>query len=397
MHYKLRIMANQNKKLVLIPLMLCFFCMGFVDLVGTAADSMKTEFNLTNTEKGVLPMLVFLWFFIFSVPTGMLMNKIGRKKTVMLSLAVTLLALVLPLIAGSTLWVMYIALSLLGIGNALMQTSLNPLVSAVTGGSNLASTLTFGQFVKAIASFSAPLIAAWGASTNVLGLSWHVLFVVFLAFGIIATALLGLTHIDEEPIEGKPSSFVDCLKLLGVPVVLLSFLGIVCHVGIDVGVNAHAPSILMERVGIDGQTTDDFKYATSIYFAFRTLGCLMGAAILSRFDNRKFFIVSVVMLALAMVGLGVGTGKWIIWVSLALVGFGNSNLFSIVFAQALQSVPEKKNEVSGLMIMGLVGGALFPLLMGIMCDAMGQVGAVIVMAVGVLYLFAYARKLSPLS
>ncbi|MBQ8466593.1 MAG: MFS transporter [Prevotella sp.] len=390
-------MANQNKKLVLIPLMLCFFCMGFVDLVGTAADSMKTEFNLTNTEKGVLPMLVFLWFFIFSVPTGMLMNKIGRKKTVMLSLAVTLLALVLPLIAGSTLWVMYIALSLLGIGNALMQTSLNPLVSAVTGGSNLASTLTFGQFVKAIASFSAPLIAAWGASTNVLGLSWHVLFVVFLAFGIIATALLGLTHIDEEPIEGKPSSFVDCLKLLGVPVVLLSFLGIVCHVGIDVGVNAHAPSILMERVGIDGQTTDDFKYATSIYFAFRTLGCLMGAAILSRFDNRKFFIVSVVMLALAMVGLGVGTGKWIIWVSLALVGFGNSNLFSIVFAQALQSVPEKKNEVSGLMIMGLVGGALFPLLMGIMCDAMGQVGAVIVMAVGVLYLFAYARKLSPLS
>ena len=382
-----------GRSLVLIPVMLCFFCMGFVDLVGTAADSMKTEFNLTNTEKGILPMLVFLWFFIFSVPTGMLMNKIGRKKTVLLSLGVTLLALLLPLIGGSTLWVMYIALSLLGIGNALMQTSLNPLVSAVTGGGNLASTLTFGQFIKAIASFSAPLIAAWGASSNIFGLSWHILFVIFLAFGIIATALLGMTHIEEEPIAGKPSSFVDCLKLLGVPVVLLSFLGIVCHVGIDVGVNAHAPSILMERVGVDGQTTDNFKYATSIYFAFRTLGCLMGAAILSRFDNRKFFVVSVVMLALAMVGLGIGNSKWIIWVSLALVGFGNSNLFSIVFAQALQSVPEKKNEVSGLMIMGLVGGALFPLLMGIMCDAMGQVGAVIVMAVGVLYLFAYAKQI----
>ena len=384
---------KKTSALAIIPVMLAFFCMGFVDLVGTAADSMKTEFNLTNTEKGILPMLVFLWFFIFSVPTGMLMNKIGRKKTVLLSLAVTLLALMLPLIGGSILWVMYIALSLLGIGNALMQTSLNPLVSVVSKGSNLASTLTFGQFVKAIASFSAPLIAAWGASSNVLGLSWHILFVIFLAFGIFATALLGMTHIEEEPLEGKPSTFIDCLKLLGVPMVLLSFLGIICHVGIDVGVNAHAPSILMERVGVAGQTTDDFKYATSIYFAFRTLGCLMGAAILSRFDNRKFFVASVIMMALAMVGLGFGTTKWIIWVSLALVGFGNSNIFSIVFAQALQFVPEKKNEVSGLMVMGLVGGALFPLLMGIMCDKIGQIGAVAVMAVGVIYLFTYIKNI----
>ena len=120
----------------------------------------------------------------------------------------------------------------------------------------------------------------------------------------------------------------------------------------------------------------------------------MGAAILSRFDNRKFFIVSVVMMALAMAGLAVSTSKWIIWVSLALVGFGNSNIFSIVFAQALQSVPEKKNEVSGLMIMGLVGGALFPPLMGIMSDAMGQAGAVLVMAVGVVYLFTYIPKVA---
>ena len=385
---------NKTNKLAVISVMLCFFCMGFVDLVGTAADSMKTEFNLSNTEKGVLPMLVFLWFFIFSVPTGMLMNKIGRKKTVMLSLAVTLLALLLPLLGGQVLWVMYISLSLLGIGNALMQTSLNPLVSTVMGGGNLASTLTFGQFIKAIASFSAPLIAAWGASSNLLGLSWHVLFAIFLAFGIVATALLGTTTIKEEPIEGKASSFADCLKLLGVPVVLLSFIGIICHVGIDVGVNAHAPSILLERIGVDGQTTDDFKYATSIYFAFRTLGCLSGAFIMSRLSIRKFFIVSVAMMALSMLGLGVGTDKWVLWTALALVGFGNSNIFSICFAQALTSMPQKQNEVSGLMIMGLVGGAIFPLVMGMMCDieALGQAGAVIVMACGVVYLFTYTKN-----
>ena len=387
-------MNSKTNKMAVLAVMLSFFCMGFVDLVGTAADSMKTEFGLTNSEKGILPMLVFLWFFIFSVPTGMLMNKIGRKKTVLLSLAVTLLALLLPLLGGGVLWVMYVALSLLGIGNALMQTSLNPLVQTVMGGGNLASTLTFGQFIKAIASFSAPLIAAWGASTGIFGLGWLVLFAIFLAFGIVATALLGLTHIEEEPIEGKPSTFTDCLRLLGVPVVLLSFLGIVCHVGIDVGVNAHAPSILLERIGVDGQTTDDFKYATSIYFAFRTLGCLSGSVIMSRLSIRKFFVVSVVMMALSMLGLGVAADKWLLWTALALVGFGNSNIFSVCFAQALTSMPQKQNEVSGLMIMGLVGGAIFPVVMGVMCDieALGQAGAVIVMAIGVAYLFTYVKQ-----
>ena len=147
---------SQNKKLALVPLMLCFFCMGFVDLVGIASNYVKEDLDLSDTVANVLPSLVFFWFLIFSVPTGMLMNMIGRKKTVLLSLVVTVLSLMLPLFANN-FYVMLVAFSLLGIGNALMQTSLNPLVSGVIGGENLASTLTFGQFVKAIASFSAPL------------------------------------------------------------------------------------------------------------------------------------------------------------------------------------------------------------------------------------------------
>jgi fucose permease len=64
-------------------------------------------------------------------------------------------------------------------------------------------------------------------------------------------------------------------------------------------------------------------------------------------------------------------------------------VFSICFAQALTAMPQKQNEVSGLMIMGLFGGTVFPRLMGVMSDAMGQAGAVAVMAVGVIYLFTY--------
>lgn len=397
---------NSNSLAKLLPMMLCFFAMGFVDLVGIASNYVKADLNLTDSQANIFPSLVFFWFLIFSVPTGMLMNKIGRKKTVLLSIIVTTLAVFLPLFDSfmptkeSQLWLMYISFSLLGIGNAIMQTSINPLVTMLVKG-HLASTLTFGQFVKAIASFIAPLIAAWGATTTapILGLSWRILFLLFFVIGLIATLWLGMTHIEEEPLEDKASGFVDCLKMLGSPIILLSFIGIMCHVGIDVGTNAVAPRILLERLGTDTDTVSKFEYATSIYFAFRTLGCFTGSIIMRKLNIRTFFTIIVLMMAVAMVGLVFGTEQWELWAAIALVGYGNSNVFSIVFSQAMLSAPEKKNEVSGLMIMGLFGGTIFPLFMGFASDAAKasgaqypQVWAAVVMAVGVAYLLSYIPK-----
>lgn len=152
---------KNNLYMRLIPVMLCFFAMGFVDLVGIASNYVKEDLGLTDSEANIFPSLVFFWFLIFSVPTGILMNKIGRKKTVLLSLVVTFASLLIP-VFGDSYTIMLLSFSLLGIGNALMQTSLNPLLSNVIVGDKLASTLTFGQFVKAIASFLAPYIAMWG-------------------------------------------------------------------------------------------------------------------------------------------------------------------------------------------------------------------------------------------
>ena len=379
------------KKFALIPVMFCFFAMGFVDLVGIASNYVKEDLQLSDSVANVFPSLVFFWFLIFSVPTGMLMNKIGRKNTVLLSLAVTIISLLLPLF-GETFAIMLCAFSLLGIGNALMQTSLNPLVSTVMRGGNLASTLTFGQFIKAIASFLAPYLAMWGA-TQVLpsfGYDWRVLFAIYFIVGILAAALLAVTPIEEEEkSEGKASTFTECLKLLGTPIVLLSFFGIMCHVGIDVGTNTTAPKILMERLGL---TLNDAAFATSLYFIFRTIGCLTGSFFLRVLPNRTFFVISVIMMALSMCGLFFGTEKWTLYTAIALVGYGNSNIFSICFAQALTAMPQKQNEVSGLMIMGLFGGTIFPLMMGFASDAIGQAGAVAVMAIGVVYLFTYVGK-----
>ena len=325
----------------LFPVMLCFFAMGFVDLVGIASNYVKADLNLTDSQANIFPSLVFFWFLIFSVPTGMLMNRIGRKKTVLLSLVITFASLLLP-VFGDGYVLMLLSFSLLGIGNALMQTSLNPLLSNIVSGERLASSLTFGQFVKAIASFLAPYIAMWGATQAIpsLGMGWRVLFPVYMV--------------------------------------------------IDVGTNTTAPKILMERLGM---TLADAGFATSLYFIFRTAGCFLGAFILQKMAPRTFFGISVLCMLAAMVGLFVFHEKAMIYICIALIGFGNSNIFPVIFSQALLAMPQKKNEVSGLMIMGLFGGTVFPIAMGLASDAVGQSGAVAVMTVGVVYLFFYMLRM----
>ncbi|MBP3236075.1 MAG: MFS transporter [Bacteroidales bacterium] len=374
----------------LAPVMLCFFVMGFVDLVGIASNFVKADLNLSDSTANFLPSLVFFWFLIFSVPTGMLMNKIGRRKTVLLSLAITAFSLVLPIL-GDSYPIMLCAFSLLGIGNALMQTSLNPLLSNVVSGDKLASNMTFGQFIKAIASFLAPYIATWGAAQAIpsFGLGWRVLFPIYLIVSLISLLLLGITRIDEEAPD-KASSFIGCVRLLGKPFILLSFLGILCHVGIDVGTNTTAPKILMEQLGI---SLTEAGLATSFYFILRTIGCLSGSFLLRVVKPKPFFLVSVLFLLAAMIGLSVFHTKTMIYACIALIGLGNSNVFSIIFSQALFAEPEKKNEVSGLMIMGLFGGTIFPLLMGFASDSVGQIGAIAVMSIGVVYLLFYAFKI----
>ena len=386
---------KQTNKMAIISVMFCFFCMGFVDLVGIASNYVKADLHLSDSVANIFPSLVFFWFLIFSVPTGVLMNKIGRKKTVLLSLVVTAISLLLPLF-GESFGIMLCAFSLLGIGNALMQTSLNPLVTCVMNGGHLAAVLTFGQFIKAIASFIAPYLAIWD-TTQVLpsfGYDWRILFAVFLIIGIFATALLATIQIDEPEATAANMSvgnqFAQAFALLGKPLVLLTFLGIMCHVGIDVGTNTTAPKILMERLGM---TLNDAAFATSLYFIFRTIGCFTGSFFLRIMKARTFFLISVVLMAASMACLLWGDSKWVLYAGIALVGYGNSNIFSICFSNALMAVPEKQNEVSGLMIMGLFGGTLFPLVMGVASDAMGQAGAVLCMAVGVIYLFTYITKI----
>ena len=371
---------------VLAPIMFSFFVMGFVDMVGTATNYVKSDFGLSDTMANFLPSMVFLWFFFLAVPISLLMNRIGKRKTVLLSLVLTCVSMALPMLAY-TYPMLLVSFCLLGLGNSFMQVSLNPVLSCVVSEDKFAGTLTFGQFIKAIASLSAPVLASWAA---VRFGDWMLIYPVFLGFSIVATVYMSVTQIEEKMSQDKISGFMTTLKMLGEPAVLVLFLGIVAHVGIDVGVNTCAPKILMERLGLP---VEEAGIATTIYFLCRTLGCLSGSYILTRFPAWKFFAVSVGFMVLSMAGFFAFSSLAGLYVAIALVGFGNSNIFPMIFSKALFYKPEWSNEMSGLMVMGLIGGTIFPLFMGILSDAIGsQTGSVAVVSIGVVYLVYLAWR-----
>ncbi|REG94793.1 MFS transporter [Flavobacterium aquicola] len=364
-------MQKKQSVFQLLPILLGFFIMGFVDVVGIATNYVKKDFQLSDAVANLLPMAVFLWFLIFSIPIGMLMNKIGRKKTVLLSMLITVVALLIPMIAYS-LPVVLIAFALLGIGNTIIQVSLNPLLTNIITGEKLTSTLTLGQFVKAIASFLGPVIAAFCANT--FG-NWQLLFIVFAVVTILSALWLWVTYIPKEEAVAVVSTFGESFALLGDKTIFLFFIGILTLVGIDVGLNITAPRLMMERAGM---ALEDAGYATSLYFIFRTAGAFLGAIILSKMSAKKFYIGSSAAAILAIALLMSANSQSLLYTGIALAGFACANMFSIIFSYALKKLPSKSNEVSALMIMGVSGGALFPFLMGVMTDAMGgiQIGAV---------------------
>lgn len=372
--------------LQLAPILFGFFIMGFVDVVGIATNYVKKDFGLSDTLSNLLPMAVFLWFLIFSVPTGMLMNKIGRKRTVQLSMLVTGIGLLVPMISY-TLPVVLSAFALLGIGNTLLQVALNPLLTNVVHKDKLTSSLTTGQFIKAVSSFLGPIIAAYAGTQ--FG-NWQALFPIFAGITVLSFLWLSATPLQEGGRNERTSTIAECFALLGDRRIFLYFAGILTLVGIDVGLNVSGPRLLMERTGME---LEQAGYVASLYFVFKTTGTFLGAILLAKWSARRFYLISAIGAVAAMILLLFAHNAALIYAGVALAGFACANIFSILFSFAMQRMPERSNEVSGLLIMGVSGGAIFPLLMGLASDAAAaQWGAIAVLLVCCAYHWWLAVK-----
>ena len=372
-----------NKEISLrkiLPVMFGFFIMGFVDIVGVSTSYVKNDFaGMNDTMVNLISLSCFLWFFLLSIPTGMLMNRIGRKKTVLLSFALHVAAMIVPLAAYDFTAVL-IAFALIGIGNTLLQVSLNPLVTNVIAGDKLTGTLTLGQFVKAVSSFLGPIIAA-AVTGSFLG--WKMIFPIYAAISLLALVWLWLTPIAEQKVASADISIGHTFSLLKDKYIVAFFIGILVLVGVDVGMGITFPKLLMERCNLP---LTDAGMGNSVYFFARTVGAFLGGILLMKLPERKFFAASVFVALAGLAGMIFLHGLWSILACVAVFGIGYANLFSIIFSISMQRVPERANEVSALLIVGVVGGAVIPPVLGVITDAFESQGAAII-ALSVVWLY----------
>lgn len=364
--------SNKQEIRVLAPIILTFFVSGMVAMVGSVSNSVQHDFNLSDSMGSLLASAIYIWFLLIAVPTGYLMDKLGHRKTVLVALLLSCLSMVIPIIHYSYL-TMVISLSLLGISNTMLQISLNLLVTDVTPKHQMSSMLTLGQFVGQIPAMLIPLLAIVAA--NLFG-SWHWVYLLFLVISLLITYFLYKTEVKESG-DKDPSGFKDLFELLKKPIILFCFGAIICQVGIDVGINVTAPKILIERTGAESNVAN---FITSVYAIVRLGGCLLGAFLLARYSNQKLYLVSVSLLTLGGLALIFLQTSFLIYACIVIMGLGISNLFAIIFSQAIEAMPRKKNDISALMIMALVGGAIFPPIMGLATKIVGghQWGALII-------------------
>jgi len=375
-------MKNESSPISkVLPVLFGFFIMGFCDVVGISTNYMKDSFDLTEGQAGFIPSMVFFWFLIFSVPTAIVMNKIGRKMTVQVSNIVTIIGMFIPLFFSDSLPAYIVAFILLGIGNTILQVSLNPLLTNVVKGDMLTSSLTSGQVVKAVSSFLGPIIAAFCATQ--LG-NWMFIFPIYASITVVSSLWLLMTKLPAETPSTQVTSIGGTFSLLKDKTIFLLFLGIVFVVGTDVGMNTVTPKLLGERVGLDVASAG---IGSSVYFLCRTAGALIGAILLAKMSSMKYFRIHILVAVVAMAVLFFVQAQWAVLGMVGVIGFACSSIFAVLYSKAITARPEKANEISGLMITGVFGGALVPPLMGYATEAIGsQVGSLIVISVCLCYL-----------
>ena len=377
-------MKKQNSVLTAFPVLFGFFVMGFCDIVGISSDYAQRSFNWSPVMTGFVPLMVFVWFLFLGIPVGYQMNKWGRKNTVLISMMITIVGMILPLLTYDSVTCM-MAYALLGIGNAILQVSLNPLLdNVITDKAFLASSLTVGQVVKAVSSLVGPeiillAVGYFGAD------KWYYCFPILGFITLLSAVWLIMTPIDREKNFVLDNSFSigNTFGLLKNRTILLLFFGVFFIVGVDVAMNFISSKLMASRFEWgDAQV----KFAPQVYFLSRTVGALLGGFLLTRVAGVKYFrfiIVACIVVLLVLIGVD---NDAVNMICVGAVGFFASSVFAIIYSMALQVFPEKANQISGLMITAVAGGGIVTPIIGFAIGSVGVIGGVVVILACVLYL-----------
>lgn len=339
------------------PVLMTFFVMSIIDLVGISVDRVQEDMQLSNTFAQLIPSVTFLWFFLLSVPIGIIQSRIGKRLMLNIGMGITALGLLIPYTLYSFSMVL-LGFVFLGIGNTIIQVSANPLLVDVVPGNRTSSFLSFSQFVKAIGSMIGPPLAAILASR--FG-DWKLMYLTFGIVTILSIIWLSTVKIEESRLEGFKVTIASAFKLLGNSYILIMVLCIFLVVGIDVGFNSNSGQFLIKRIGIESEAA---QMGRSIYFFGRLLGTLGGAIILTRVPSRKVFLLTSILGIITFGALLLIKSQIVAWGLVFLTGIAIATIFPIVFALSVEKFPTRSNEISGLIMMAISGGAIIPLFVG---------------------------------
>lgn len=366
-----------------LPIFLVFLAMGFGDAVGPFVGLAKETFDLSNFQAQIIPFVGFLMFGLLSIPMGILQDKTGKKPILLTGLIIALGGLILPIFGLNNYLLFLLTILLLGAGAAILQVAGNPIMRDVSAPGTYARNLTFGQFIKAIGSLSGSLIPFVAARW--LGMDWSILFPIYSIALIITIIWVWLTPIRErdKTMEDVPASFSSCLALLNNKMVLGMVLGIFLYVGAEVSISSSAPLLLSENFGIDLQTFGIL--GNTFFFLAIIIGRFAGTLVLNRLSPVQFFkicclaaLMGLVLMALPVQALSL--------LGIALTGLAFANIFPLIFSITVDAMPERSNEISGLMVTAIVGGAFVPPLAGFVADYHGLSASLVVPGIAVLYL-----------
>lgn len=370
-----------NMKFIL-PVLLSYLVMGFVDIVGVSVGYAQRDFDLSPEVAQLLPSMVFIWFFLLSLPVGVLQHNYGKRKALLIGIFTTAVGMFLPFVVYN-FPILLVSFVLLGIGNTIIQVSSNPLLQDVVRKDRFSSYMSLSQFVKAVSSLMGPLIVTFMvAQYN----NWMLVFLVYGITSIISGAWLAAVSVEESKSE-ITATFKSALSLLNNGFIAKMVLAIFLVVGLDVGMNTSIQNLLTGQFGV---SLESASLGISLYFGALMVSRFAGAILLTKVDNLKFLLWSGIITLAAVVGVIFAPTHSMALAFIFLFGLGSGNLFPLIFSLTINRKPDRANEISGLMVMAIVGGAVVPPVMGLVNKSAGVRTSFVVLVLCAIYvLFTY--------
>lgn len=381
------------------PIFLAFLAMGFGDVVGPLVSLVKDSFQVSNFIASLMTTSGFIMFGVLSIPLGVFQDARGKKFVLSMGLLIALFGLLIPIAFGMygqtvalelgsnvKLYALFVSIFLLGAGATTLQVAGNPIMRDVSPEGKFSSNLSLGQSIKAIGSSMGflvpPAVAIW------FGLDWTILFPMFAIILMITFIWVRTINIvEKKSLEAVPATFSSSVALLRNPFVLTMVLAIFLYVGAEVSMSAQIPILMAKVYGI---SNFGLWLAWALFFLPIFIGRLSGAFILRSMKAGKFLIISVVLSIVGMLMLFFGS-QYFAFAGIFMVGLGFANIFPLIFSITVDAMPDRANELSGLMVMAIVGGAFIPPLTGAVADINVMLGF-LVPAACILYILFIALK-----